>query len=150
MWTLKRTVSRDFSPSVFYVNLLLLILIYPNPNPPNIQYTPKLDFEFFRIFAKILNFSGVSPVSTIPAKQRVLLYVVGWFFCLLNGGCLEVISKESLLFYWLSLKRLWRFVKCSDNNDTGNACITGVIDNSEACIAGFNNTGKVVDVYLAV
>jgi hypothetical protein len=46
-------------------------------------------------------------------------------------------------------------VRCSEGslpvvNNTGDACITGVIDTSEACITGINDTGKVVDHYWSV
>ncbi len=34
---------------------------------------PSNDFDFFRIFAEIFDFSGASPVSLTPAKQTILL-----------------------------------------------------------------------------
>jgi hypothetical protein len=34
---------------------------------------PSNDFDFFRILAKIFDFSGASPVSLTPAKQTILL-----------------------------------------------------------------------------
>ncbi len=34
---------------------------------------PSNDFDFFRIFAKIFDFSGASPVSLTTAKQAILL-----------------------------------------------------------------------------
>ncbi len=60
---LKGTVPPDFSPLVFFFKQLLLA---PVDKPSN-------DFDFFRIFAKIFDFSGASPVSLTPAKQAILL-----------------------------------------------------------------------------
>jgi hypothetical protein len=60
---LKGTVPPDFSPPVFFFNKLLLA---PVDKPSD-------DFDFFRIFADIFNFSGTSPVSLTPAKQTILL-----------------------------------------------------------------------------
>ncbi len=60
---LKGTVPRDFSPLVFFFKQLLLV---PVDMPSN-------DFDFFRIFAEIFDFSGALPMSTTPAKQMILL-----------------------------------------------------------------------------
>jgi hypothetical protein len=60
---LKGTVPPDFSPLVFFFKQLLLALV---DKPSN-------DFDFFRIFAEILDFSCASPVSLTPAKQMILL-----------------------------------------------------------------------------
>jgi hypothetical protein len=59
----KGTVPPDFSPLVFFFKQLLLA---PVDKPSN-------DFDFFRIFAEIFDFSGASPVSLTPAKQTILL-----------------------------------------------------------------------------
>ncbi len=53
----KGTVPPDFSPLVFFFKQLLLA---PVDKPSN-------DFDVFRIFAKIFDFSGASPVSLTPA-----------------------------------------------------------------------------------
>ncbi len=60
---LKGTVPPDFSPLVFFFKQLLLA---PVDKPSN-------DFDFFRIFADIFDFSGASPVSMTLAKQKILL-----------------------------------------------------------------------------
>jgi hypothetical protein len=60
---LKGTVPPDFSPLVFFFKQLLLA---PVDKPSN-------DFDFFRIFAEIFDFSGASPVSLTSAKQTILL-----------------------------------------------------------------------------
>jgi hypothetical protein len=58
----KGTVPPDFSPQVFFFKLLLAPVDKPSD-----------DFDFFRIFADILDFSGASPLSLTPAKQTILL-----------------------------------------------------------------------------
>ncbi len=63
LFALKGTVSRDFLPLVFYFKQLLLAPVGK----------PSDDFDFFRIFAEIFDFSGASPVSLTPAKQTILL-----------------------------------------------------------------------------
>ncbi len=60
---LKGTVPPDFSPLVF---LLKQLLLAPVDKPGN-------DFDFFRIFTEIFDFSGASPVSLTLAKQTILL-----------------------------------------------------------------------------
>ncbi len=60
---IKGTVPPDFSPLVFFFKQLLLA---PVDKPSN-------DFDFVRIFMKIFDFSGASPVSLTPAKQTILL-----------------------------------------------------------------------------
>ncbi len=60
---IKGTVPPDFSPLVFFFKQLLLA---PVDKPSN-------DFDFFRIFADIFDFSGASPVSLTPAKQTIFL-----------------------------------------------------------------------------
>jgi hypothetical protein len=57
------TVPPDFSPLFFFFKQLLLA---PVDNPSN-------DFDFFRIFAEIFDFSGALPVSMTPAMQTILL-----------------------------------------------------------------------------
>ncbi len=59
----KGTVSPDFWPLFFFFKQLLLAPVGK----------PSDDFDFFRIFAEIFNFSGASPVSVTPAKQTILL-----------------------------------------------------------------------------
>ncbi len=60
---LKGTVPPDFSPLFFFFKQLLLAPVGK----------PSDDFDFFRIFAEIFDFSGASPVSLTPAKQMILL-----------------------------------------------------------------------------
>jgi hypothetical protein len=60
---LKETVPPDFSPVVFFFKQLLLASV---DKPSN-------DFDFFRIFAEIFDFSGALPVSMTPAMQMILL-----------------------------------------------------------------------------
>jgi hypothetical protein len=60
---LKGTVPPDFLPLVFFFKQLLLA---PVDKPSN-------DFDFFRIFAEIFDFSGALPVSMTPAMQTILL-----------------------------------------------------------------------------
>ncbi len=60
---LKGTVPQDFSPLVFFFKQLLLV---PVDKPSN-------DFDFFRIFAEIFDFSGALPVSMTLAMQTILL-----------------------------------------------------------------------------
>ncbi len=62
-YSLKGTVSPDFSPLVFYFKQLFLA---PVDKPSN-------DFDFFGIFAEIFDFSGPLPVSMTPAMQTILL-----------------------------------------------------------------------------
>jgi hypothetical protein len=59
----KGTVPPDFSPLVFFFKQLHLASV---DKPSN-------DFDLFRIFAKIFDFSGALPVSLTPAKQTILL-----------------------------------------------------------------------------
>jgi hypothetical protein len=62
-WVLKGTVPPDFSPLV-----AKQLLLAPVGKPRN-------DFDFFRMFAEIFDFSGASPVPMIPAKLMILLYL---------------------------------------------------------------------------
>jgi hypothetical protein len=62
-FALKGTVSPDFLPLFFFFKQLLLAPVGK----------PSDDFNFFRIFAEIFDFSGASPVSLTPAKQTILL-----------------------------------------------------------------------------
>ncbi len=71
----KGTVPPDFSPLVFFFKQLLLA---PIDKPSN-------DFDFFRIFAKIFDFSGASPVSLTPAKQTNLLQLDDSFELLMDA-----------------------------------------------------------------
>jgi hypothetical protein len=48
MWELKRTVSRDISPSGFFVKLILLIL----------TDKPRKSFNFFQIFVDLYDYFG--------------------------------------------------------------------------------------------
>ncbi len=59
----KGTVPPDISPLVFFFKQLLLVPVNKLRN----------DFDFFRIFVEIFDFSGASPVSLTPAKQTILL-----------------------------------------------------------------------------
>jgi hypothetical protein len=59
----KGTGPPDFSPLVFFFKQLLLA---PVDKPSN-------DFDFFRIFTDIFDFSGASPVSMTPVMQMILL-----------------------------------------------------------------------------
>jgi hypothetical protein len=61
----KGTVPPDFLPLVFFFKQLLLV---PVGKPIN-------DFDFFRIFAEIFDFSDASPVSRTPVKQTILLHL---------------------------------------------------------------------------
>jgi hypothetical protein len=61
----KGTVPPDFSPLVFFFKQLLLALVDK----------PNNDFDFFRIFAEMFDFSGASPVSLTLAMQTNLLYL---------------------------------------------------------------------------
>ncbi len=58
---LKGTVPRDFLPLVFFFKQLLLAPVDKLSN----------DFNFFRIFAEILNYFGASPVSTTLAMHAL-------------------------------------------------------------------------------
>jgi hypothetical protein len=55
----KGTVPPDFSPLVFFFKQLLLA---PVDKPSN-------DFDYFRILAEIVDFSGASPVSMTPVRN---------------------------------------------------------------------------------
>ncbi len=55
----KETVSRDFSPSVFFIKQLFLV---PMGMPRN-------DFEFFRIFVELFVFVIDSPVVNTPRSH---------------------------------------------------------------------------------
>jgi hypothetical protein len=61
--TIKKTVPPDFSPLFFFLQTTFLVSVGK----------PSDDFDFFRIFAEIFDFSGASPVSLTPAKQTILL-----------------------------------------------------------------------------
>jgi hypothetical protein len=58
---IKATVPQDFLPLVFFFKQLLLA---PVDKPSN-------DFDFFRIFAEILDYFGALPVSLTPAKHAL-------------------------------------------------------------------------------
>jgi hypothetical protein len=58
---LKGTVPRDFLPMVLFFKQLLLA---PEDKPSN-------DFDFFLIFADILDYFSASPVSTTPAMHSL-------------------------------------------------------------------------------
>jgi hypothetical protein len=60
---LKGTLPPDFSPLVIFFKQLPLAPVDKTSN----------DFDFFRIFAEIFDFSGALPVSLTPAKQTILL-----------------------------------------------------------------------------
>ncbi len=62
---LKGTVPPDFSPLVFFFKQLLLA---PIDKPSN-------DLDFFRIFAKIFDFSGASPVSLTTGEANDFIIV---------------------------------------------------------------------------
>ncbi len=57
----KGTVSRDFSPPVFSLKLLLLVPLDKSRN----------DSVFFRLFAEIFDYFGASPVSMTLAKHTL-------------------------------------------------------------------------------
>jgi hypothetical protein len=61
--TLKGTVPPDFSPLVFFFKQLPLA---PVDKPSN-------DFDFFRIFAEIFDFSGALPGSARQIYGSILL-----------------------------------------------------------------------------
>jgi hypothetical protein len=88
----KGTVPRDFLPLVFFFKQLLLA---PVDKPSN-------DFKFFRIFTKIFDYFGASPVSTTPVSDTFTV--------------LESFTGV---------------------NDTGNACIAGVVDTVDAPVGPF-------------
>jgi hypothetical protein len=60
---LKGTVPPDFSPLFFFFKQLLLA---PVDKPSN-------DFDFFQIYADLLDFYSALPVSLTPVKQTILL-----------------------------------------------------------------------------
>jgi hypothetical protein len=60
---IKGTVPPDFSPKLFFFKQLLL-------DPVD---KPSDDFDFFRIFAGIFDFSEASLVSLTLVKQMILL-----------------------------------------------------------------------------
>ncbi len=62
----KGTVPPDFSPLFFFFKQLLLAPIGK----------PSDDFDFFRIFAEIFDFSGASPVSLTPVKQKANNFII--------------------------------------------------------------------------
>jgi hypothetical protein len=55
---LKGIVSRDFLTLVFFIKHLLLVPLY----------TPRKDFEFFRIFEELFEFVIDSPVYSLPGS----------------------------------------------------------------------------------
>ncbi len=116
----KGTVPRDFSPLAFFFKQLLLVPVGKSRN----------DINFFRRFAEIFDFSGVK--YTGEANNVI---TVGWFFRTLNGHYWEVISTDGFFLLIVPLKALancQRSYWCITGvNDTGNACIAGVIDTGE-------------------
>jgi hypothetical protein len=73
--TIKGTVPPDFSPLFFFFKQLLLAPVGK----------PSDDFDFFRIYAEIFDFSGASPVSLTPAKQTILLKLDNSFELLMDA-----------------------------------------------------------------
>ncbi len=71
----KGTVPPDFSPLFFFFKQLLLAPVGK----------PSDDFNFFRIFAEIFNFSSASPLSLTPAKQMILLQLDDSFELLMDA-----------------------------------------------------------------
>ncbi len=60
---IKGTVPPDFSPLFYFFKQLLLAPVGK----------PSDEFDYFRIFAEIFDFSGASSMSLTPAKQMILL-----------------------------------------------------------------------------
>jgi hypothetical protein len=74
-FTLKGQCHQIFHLWFFFFKQLLLA---PVDKPNN-------NFDFFRIFAKIFDFSGASPVSLTPAKQTVILLLDDSFELLMDA-----------------------------------------------------------------
>ncbi len=94
-------MSRDFLPLVFFFKQLLLA---PVDKPSN-------DFDFFRIFAEIFDYFGASPVAmhALPVSLTPV-----------NNS--SPVSTAPVSDTFTVLKSF------TGVNDTGNACIAGVID----------------------
>jgi hypothetical protein len=109
--SVKGTVPRHFLPLVFFFKQLLLA---PVDKPSN-------DFDFFRIFAKIFDYFGASPVSTTPAMHALKVSLT-----LVNNSLLVSPTPVSDTFTVLE--------SFTGVNDTGKKFLTGVIDTGKPCI----------------
>jgi hypothetical protein len=153
---LKGTVTRDFSPLVFFFKQLPLA---PVDKPNN-------EFDFFRIFAEMFDFSG--------AWKRI--YYSWMILSNFEWTLLRSNIYWWLLFYWLFLYMHWRTAKGPTGASTGsmtpamhalpvsltpanrcqrhrwhaspmsltpaNACFAGVNDTGEEFFAGVVDTGE--------
>ncbi len=118
---LKGTVSRDFSPPVFFVKELPLVPIGMSRN----------DFEFFLIFVEKFEKFGASPVSMTPAKQALPVSLTP----VRNFSPVSTTPVSDALTVLESFTGV---------NDTAEKFLTGVNDTGKTCFAGVIDTGETV------
>ncbi len=94
-------MSPDFLPLFFFFKQLLLAPVCK----------PSDDFDFFRIFAEIFDFSGASPVSVTPAKQTILRGVLenklNCIYNLITIWLRDLIVSDNFSIGPLKIQKYW-------------------------------------------